>query len=240
MPDGVAKWLQGWQTLIGATVATIAAGIAFRNLTQAQKLETHRRQRKHASQRATLPLALSQISSYAKETAKALRGLIDKCQNETLPTHAIRSSTFYKTVPSEALNALAEFIEYSDDVNVDVLASTLALIQIHDSRLREMVSENADPSSSHMILRSNIENSIIDAATISAGAASAFAYARRRQNEMPPELLWDDVIRALRTIGFWEDEHPRLHDAITRRSASSRGPFDVFSVPHPTQAESVS
>ena len=231
MPEGVAKWIRDWQTLIGATIALGAAYIAFSNarltLAQTRSLETHRRERKHASLRATLPLALSQIGNYGEETAKALEKLIGACRNEALPDGTIKTFAFLKPVPSEALKSISEFIEYSDNVNTDVLASTIALIQIHNSRLHAMVRDNDNASNTRIITRSNIEGCIIDAATISAGAASAFNYVRRRSDELPSELLWDAVGGALRNLGFWDDQHPRLFENIDRRQ--SRGPFEIFS-----------
>ena len=47
LPNGFAAWLQSWQTLASALVASIAAVIAFRNtsrcLQRAESLEKHRR-----------------------------------------------------------------------------------------------------------------------------------------------------------------------------------------------------
>jgi hypothetical protein len=179
LPAGVADWLKTWQTLLGASVAVIAAYIAVRNTTRTlsltQTLETHRRQRKHAALRATLPLALSQIGAYGEETAKALQNLISKCHNERLRTGEI-TDAILRPVPSEGLKSLAEFIEYSDTVDIRVLANTLALIQIHDSRLRSMLRDNTDPGATRIVTRSNIEESIVDGATIYAGGMSAFGY----------------------------------------------------------------
>jgi len=233
LPEGVAKWIRDWQALIGAGIAIGAGYIAYRNtnltLRLTRSLEAHRRERKHASVRATLPLALSQIGNYGEETAKALERLIGKCHNEALPAGTIKGITFLKPVPSEALKSIAEFIEYSDNVNTDVLASTIALIQIHNSRLHAMVIDNDIASSTCIITQSNIEGCIIDAATIYAGAASAFNYVRRRTNELPSELLWDAVGAALQNLGFWQDQNPRLFENIERRERHSRGPFEIFS-----------
>jgi hypothetical protein len=66
-------------------------------------------------------------------------------------------------------------------VNVDVLASTIALIQIHNSRLNAMVRDNDDPSSGRLIVRTNIEDCIIYAATISAGDDLDSANVTQRQ-----------------------------------------------------------
>jgi hypothetical protein len=58
------------------------------------------------------------------------------------------------------------------------------------------------------------------------GASSGFNYARRREDHLPKELLWDDVTRALRNMGFWDEECPRIHAIVARQQASSSGPFE--------------
>jgi hypothetical protein len=68
------------------------------------------------------------------------------------------------------------------------IALALALIQIHDSRLRGMVRDNRDTSRTSMTLRRNLEQGIVTAASIFAGASSGFNYARRREHHFPGEL----------------------------------------------------
>lgn len=229
MPDGFAKWLQGWQTLIAAAVAAGAVIVAFKNtdrsLAHAGALETNRRRRKHAAVRAVLPLALAQVIAYAERSALALNDLIDKCVGETLPAGVVTKSLI-EPLPSETLKSLSEFIEYTDTTSVEVLESTLAWIQIFDSRMRALVQHNNDPAGTWVVVRTEIEGLIVDAASIYAGAASALDYARRRSAQMPTQLLWDAVISALRNLHFWDDEHPRVYQAVERRRLSSTGPFE--------------
>lgn len=124
-------WLYNWQTLVAAGVALFAAFIALR---QTDRIEARRRRRKHAAIRAVLPLALAQVTTYAESSAHALRDLITKCVDGALPPNAAPEDLITQ-LPSETLKTLAEFIEYSDK-EVEVLESTVALIQIHESRLR--------------------------------------------------------------------------------------------------------
>jgi hypothetical protein len=228
-PDGISGWLRGWQTLAAALVASIAAYIAFQNtsrsLAHAEQLEKNRRGRKHAALRATLPLALAQVSNYAEQSALALSILIGKCTGETLPLKTAPKD-LARSLPSDTLKSLADFIEYSDAIDVSVLEATVAWIQIHDSRVRGLAENNWDDASTRIVLRSEIEGSIVDAASIYAGVAAAFEYARRRADVLPRHLSWDDVRSALRNIRYWEDENPRLYDAIKRREALSDGPFE--------------
>src|SRR5947209_18563583 len=61
--------IHGWQTLVAAVIAIVAAVVAWwntsRQLRQVAALERARRSRKQAALRAVLPLALSEISNYA-------------------------------------------------------------------------------------------------------------------------------------------------------------------------------
>jgi hypothetical protein len=226
-------WLHNWQPLVGATVALIAALIAvyfgYRNTTRsldhAGKLETRRRRRKHAAVRAVLPLALAQVLDYAERSARALDELLNACDGEELPSNTA-PETLAQPLPSETLKALADFIEYSDDVDVSVVEATVAWIQIHDSRLRGLVEDNHDPSGTRMVLRTGIMARIIDAASIYAGAAAVFEYARRQREQLPRILTWDAVTHALRNMHFFDDEYPGLHEMLARREALSAGPFE--------------
>jgi hypothetical protein len=229
MPDGFTKSLQGWQTLIAAVVAAVAVIVAFKNtdrsLAHAERLEANRRRRKHAAVRAVLPLALSQVIAYAERSARALNDLVSKCEGETLPAGAA-TENLIEPLPPETLKSLADFIEYTDTTTVEVLESTIAWIQIFDSRVRALVQHNNDPAQTWVVVRTEIENLIIDAATVYAGVASGFDYARRRRAQMPTELLWDAVIGALRNMRFWDDQHPRVYQIVERRRSRSVGPFE--------------
>jgi hypothetical protein len=228
MPSELLAWLQKWQTLAAASVALFAAYIAFRNTTrslaQAEKLETFRRSRKHAALRAVLPLALAQVSNYAERSARALNELVGNCTGETLQAMTAPES-LVQPLPPDTLKTLADFIEYSNG-DVGIIADTVAWIQIHDSRLRGLVEANRDPSQTRVVVRTEIEARIIDAASIYAGATAVFDYARRRESQLPPRLSWDAVGGALRNMRLWDDEHPRLWEILARRERLSAGPFE--------------
>lgn len=224
LPDVVAAWLLKWQTLASATVAVIAAYIAFNNtsrsLRQAQELETHRRSRKHAALRAVLSHALAQVIDYAERSANALDDLVHACVGETLPPITAPQS-LVQPLPSETLRTMADFIEYSDTVDVGVVEATVAWIEIHDARLRALVETNRDPL--RIVQRTAIMGGIIDAASIYAGAATIFQYARRQQEQLPGTVLWQAVREALIVMHLWNDE---LEALITQRERRTAGPFE--------------
>lgn len=223
---GVAAWLRKWQTLVAATVALIAACVAFHNTTrslrQAAGQETSRRKRKHAALRAVLPLALSQVADYAERSARALDQLAIQSQGqqfEQLPRMAAPENLI-QPLPSDTLKALAGFIEYSDTVNVVVLEDTVAWIQIHNSRVRHIVQSNRDQSGTRLVVRHEVMASVIDAAAIYAGASAMMQYSRRQRECLPRIVSWQEVKAGLLSMGIWNDEYDAL---VTRREAQVEG-----------------
>jgi hypothetical protein len=65
---------------------------------------------------------------------------------------------------------------------------------------------------------------IIDAATVYAGAASAFDYARHRAIVLPPDVTWDNVRGALRNMKIWDDDTPSIFATIARFEDAEVGP----------------
>jgi hypothetical protein len=232
MSHGFTAWLAQWQTLVAATVAfcaaSIAAYVAFHNTTRSlrhvERLENHRRMRKHSAVRSVLPIALAQLSGYAEGSVNSLNELVSRCDRETLP-QMLAPTHLAPPLPMDALETLADFIEYSDTIDPVVIEGIAALIQIHDSRLRALVNDNRDPSGHQPVVRAQLESSIIDAVAIYAGAASLYGYARRRVANLPESLTWADVRGALNNMRLFADNFPRLHDVIRRRESVSEGPF---------------
>jgi hypothetical protein len=231
LPGEVENWFYKWQTLCAATVASIAAYIAYRNTTHslnhAEKLERQRRDRKLAAIRAVLPLALARVVDYAQRSAIGLYELIDKCDGEKLPGMIVPED-FPEPPPDDTLRTLADFIEYSDTLDVSIIESMVAWIQIHDARMNSLVKDNRDPSGGRLVLRIMLEGYIIDAASIYAGAAAFFNYARRRDLAPPRVLTWDAVRNALRNMRFWDEEYPSLFKILKGREANSAGPFETL------------
>lgn len=228
LPVAFADWLHRWQTLAAAIVAIAAAYIAFTNtrktILHTERLEQRRRSRKLASIRAIMPIALSQISNYAEQSADALNTILEKSVDEAIP-HLSVPKDLVLSFPTETLKMLAEFIEYSDVHDVSVIESTVAMIQVHMSRTRSLVEGNHDPSENYVVTRTEVENCIIDAASIYAGAASLFDYARRRTDSVPLTLSWDDVKASLQNLGLFEEENDTLYQSVARHESVSEGPF---------------
>ncbi len=230
LPFDVSNWIDQWQNLVAAAAAIVAAAVAYisamKQIAQNGEQERNRRSRKHASVRAMLPLALSQIIEYAQDSALTLNGLIPLCVSERFPPMS-PTNGLPLPLPHDTLNVLSEFIEYSDEIDVSLVETMVAWIQIHDSRVRSLVLDNADPASTTSILRINIENYVIDAAAVYAAAEALFNYGRRRETQPPTStsIDWESVRGALKNMRLWDHNHPRLYQILDRRERVTNGPF---------------
>jgi hypothetical protein len=201
---GLIAGLKDWQPLLAATVASLVAlfgaSIAYTTATatleQTKDLETQRRSRKHSAVRSILPLAVVEVTEYAERSAYASCALV-KDWPHAGPPHGTIPQNLTQPLPSETSNILKEFIEFSDPpLNVGIIQATITLMQIHSSRLGQLVKDNHDPSPSSsikIITLTTIMGSIIDAASIYAAIGSVLPYARRQAEQLPTSLWWDAV-----------------------------------------------
>lgn len=229
LPAGVSNWINYWQNIIAAGIAIGAAALTYhsatRQLKQNDRQECNRRSKKRASVRAMLPLALSQIIEYTEKSAFALIDLLGLCQGQSFPRNS-PIKNLPQALPHETLNVLAEFIEYSDDIDASLVEAMVAWVQIHDARVRGLIRDNQDPAGTAVIVRLNIEGSIIDAASIYAAAAALFDYGRRREHRPRSTITWEDVRRAFTSMRIWDLDHPDLYKIVEGREKHSSGPFD--------------
>lgn len=224
--------IKPWQPLIGSILAIAAALLATlfawknvgRQIQHAGNLEKQRRSRKQMSVRAVLPLALSAISDYAQGIAQALHGLLEQCVGGSLPVHIKVVVGNFPSTPIDTIRNLAEFIEYSDDLDINLFENLLARIQILSARVRDLAADIDDPDHGQTILARWIETNIIQTASIYAGVAQAYGYARRRTEDLPNDVTWDNVRHALRSMRLYDDIVPTVFKIIDERSEQSSGP----------------
>jgi hypothetical protein len=226
-PLPVSFWvsLQPWQTLIAATIALLAAGIAWWNTTRilrnTEKLDRQHRAQKQSALRAVLPLALSEVVTYAADSAGLLANLHRNCQNRVL-MHGQRHSLTFTQLPGDLITTLAEFIEFSDDLDVSLFKNLLRRIQVQQSRFRSLAADLQRPHGTTSA--SWIEQIILDTAAIYGGAVAAFDYARQERDELPNDVTWQGVRTALNVMGLWRNNMPTVHTIIDRRERTSSGP----------------
>jgi hypothetical protein len=231
LPNGVMGWITQWQSLIAASVALFAAYIAYQNANRTiknnSKLETSRRQQKHESTRAVLPLVLTKLNQYAEDSANSLKLFAERhVVANRAPTHTF-TDAWVKELPIDTFEALAEFIEYADSINTQIVSDMIAFIQIYDSRTRGHVQRNCGRDAQEM-LSHDIQNLIVDAASIYAAASALYDYARRRTHSLESTISWENVRNALGYMRFWPEENVELFEGLERRERVSTSPFDTL------------
>jgi hypothetical protein len=226
---GLIDVIKQWQTLIAALIAIAAVIIAWKNATRAidnsNLQEKHRRERKFAALRAVLPLALSSICDYAESTSACLLDLHRQCVQGGLPKRDVVSWPESRPrLPDETVDAISEFVEYSDEVEVDLFEQMLSRVQVLNARLRKLFEGSRRWQSRSAGSQHNIEEYILDCARIYAAAAAAFEYARKEKSDLPKSVGWEQITSSLNSMGLWEHELPQVHQMIQRRSERGVAP----------------
>lgn len=180
--QGLYSVLKDFQGFIAASVALMAAALAYANTTRSIKssegLEQARRNAKKHSLRATLPLVLTEIHDYSAHNLDGLIDLHSALDANGALIHA-KSPLVVAGVPTAGINALSGFIEYATAEESVFLKRIIQRIQIHHSRVASLASSmKLDPSA--VITRHWIEANILDAAGIIALSDAVYEYGRFR------------------------------------------------------------
>lgn len=199
------SWLYRWQTLIGAVVALIAAGIGAwfikRQIETTERLENEKRIMRQRSIRAVLPLSLSELCDYAMRCSEKLTFLHRACGDQLLDRHADIDRTF-PALPAGLATVFKEFIECSPENEARPLIEILSKLQVQSARFREI---ELNPENAPLVLKDNIEDYIIENAELYARAEAVFDYARFRSDRCDLADVSGAALRALWFFRFNDD-----------------------------------
>jgi hypothetical protein len=176
-----------WEALVVGIGAVVAAFFTVRRLreqiSQTQILADDQRRRRARAARATLPLALSQLAQYATSCIRELYDLrpyfraahsandlaerAHKCAAWELPT-----------LSDNVLNSLKECIEVIEDDPAEAIIQLIGHLQLQRSRLEEYISRARLNDPTHLVVLSNIEHAMYDAAEIHARTSTLFPFSR--------------------------------------------------------------
>jgi hypothetical protein len=163
--------------------------------------------------RATGPLALASLVEYAIPCAEGLKDLHCQCRDGVLPQDNVKRPDF-PSVPSEGITLLSEFIEYAEPGQADLIEELLRAIQVQVARLRSLL--GGIGKSTVLIRKENIDEYLINTACIYAMAGAAFDYFRRKSDELPKSVSWENVKSALRNVEVSENRYPETYGLIDR------------------------
>jgi hypothetical protein len=111
-------------------------------------------------------------------------------------------------VPAEAVSLLSDFIEFSYVGEADLIFELLSDIQLQSAGLRGLISDIGRDDM--MITKDNIDDYLIDTATIYARASAGFDFFRHRSDTLPTGISWEQVKSAARQLDLCETTYSDL------------------------------
>ena len=204
-----------WQTLIAGFFAIGAALIGgqyiLRQIDEARLEGNESRSRKFKALRAVLPLTLSYIMVYLRDSGTALKQIYKQKEDQVIPG-TIELPTF-PVLPKDVVSQLQEIVETGSEEVGDLVSDMLAKIQVQSARVESLISWRRHPDST-LITTTNIERYIIDTAEIYCIASGMFDFARRKSNVVCNETTQDGLASALNQLGFWSEDYPSVHNLM--------------------------
>ncbi len=189
-----------WETLLAGVLALVGAVLTVvkirEQIRQTSEIARDQRQRQARAARSMLPLALSELSTYAQGRLGTLfllhpcfrpDGSFDQAQART-----IASSWAPAALPENVLDIFKECIEFVDDDAAEALATLIREIQVQTSRLTQTIAWIRAAGQGLLVTASHIYRDFIDVAEILARVNTLFPFARGDQNckfEITPSAI---------------------------------------------------
>jgi hypothetical protein len=202
----VLKVAYDWANLIAGIFAIVAALVGghfiLRQISHADQLAAEQRKREEKAAKAVLPLALADLSQYARDCIRFLDDTIGP--RATGPR--LTANLEPPRLPENSVHPLQECAKFADPENRDMIAKALGKLQIQNSRLRGWAEENRGGPLLEPVRRDG-RGHMWDAADLHAAVYDLFEYARdvvlvRQVSSVR------DITTALRNSDIWDDAHP--------------------------------
>lgn len=201
-PEGTFKQvdLAAWVQAVGSVVAILATGVSVwwaHCLERSRIVEAERlmRSREFIAARAFLPSAISELSTYCRDSAEILRTRWDSLTQAQEPF----SSRGFPTLPPTYREVFSNCIRHAEPSVVSYLSNILVCLQVQDSRLHSV----CDPQ----IEKCNLMSYMCSLADLYAQLSHLFNFARGEEEFSPRTLDW----RSFETAYHLLKIHPEFH-----------------------------
>lgn len=202
--------LADWQTLLTGALSLAAALFAgwllVSQIDQDAEHEKNRILRDHRAARAALPLHLSAVSRYARETGAATL--------EILSVWTLRSPSITAPRPPLPLSILSDlqaFIRSAPDAEGELVAEIISQMQLVEDNADHLWRSLGGPATRMALTKTNAQAIVARAAVLDAQSGAIFEYARRVKDATAAVPTEADVASALKVIYAFEDTHPEIH-----------------------------
>jgi hypothetical protein len=207
------NFLKEWQTLATGVIAFAGAYWTVRairdQINQTEALEQKRRSSESLAARVVLPLALSELTDYARRCFNLLITYVPADRS----TPALPAKLDVPSVPTDVINTIQACVRYAEPRITLQIAALLSKVQVQQSRLRALISE-AVSSDEKIIFRHEGIGALVDAADVFAKASALYEYGREIANARTyaPQ---GKILETIHNLGVYDD-HLELFEAVQR------------------------
>lgn len=168
----LTRTIDRWQSLLGAVLALLAAlssaWLVLRQIRQSETHEAGRIARRRRSQRALMPMVMSQVCDFAEESCDGLRqALAIAARHEAGQPDPVNLCA--PSLSDGVIKDIVNMIEVSQGAEADAYIELLSELQVHAARWRGLA------SGKDRVVRMSIEEEFVDAAEIYARASNIIA-----------------------------------------------------------------
>jgi hypothetical protein len=219
--QGSPHFLDKWQTLAAGILALFGAWLTVRKIqdqiNQSDKLEELRRVREERAAKAVLPLALSELTQYGLDCIIFLAPFVPGGGKVQGPTHALEAPK-----RPDGILGMLQAVARSDDESVARnVMMLLSKLQVQNARINGLVWRSLKSHPPSMSITETLD-CIYDAADLYAHTAKMYSYARDI-DALHQRCSASELKAALRNIGIWDGDHPRIYEWIDTRMSRSDG-----------------
>lgn len=202
-----------WQTLNAGVLAIIASGVFYKTTKYTAKQQNDLTLK---ANRALLNHKLSDLCEFYTSSFLVLNRLLSMKHNpEITLEEEYFSNTYNALTANKDLSVIAECIKYSTTENAKQLSKYLNAIQIHNSRLKEIIDTHAkDPA---VKTQSYLLSCIFKLGSIQLMTNTLFAYARNEIDIINYPFTAKEMHTAYRNLGLVAENEDLIEDFTNTR-----------------------
>lgn len=220
MLESYIDFIKNYQSLIGALLALggalLTVIIIAIQIQSAQQAEVQRKHDKLRAAKAVLPLALAEISEYAKTNLQILLPLLPLLDDKDGIPQYPSSQLQFVDIPTGTLQILRDCIEASGAENGEALSELPAKMQIFSSRSQSLSAKmfhRIEEIHRSILDTFQIRRMIMDFLHLYVLAGKYYDYGRGKTNYILNSVRYNDMINGALNCELF-DQYPTLMKVI--------------------------
>ncbi len=214
-------WVDDREALLAGVLAVTAAaaGVIYvqKQIKQAEAHERRRLRRRYRAQKAAMPLTLSSLCDYAKESAWKLSQCRDLLRRQQHPSLEALGEFEPPKLSVEVVTALQRMVEASSKSRAKPFIALLSDLQVHTARWRGLMESLVGDRPGVGYAVGYFDSEIVEAAELYARASDLFAVTRP---DPEPDIAAPTTLSsALRLMGFRGTGYASINELAAQRDA---------------------